>query len=268
MSEIIALTRVPESRKFPALGRPHAADASINGRYGELVDMGPTMSNPGQRNIAALEQRLLIENLVLGHHATADAGIQSRIMELLRYGQTLIISHTYLHEPPRIVPIARKPTQTTLISPADPNEPSQSDPVAQLRVKRLARIQAAFGLPLQTLADILKVSRAQVYKWLDESNTVAPQQEKAKRLAVMESLAEQWIDKSSTPLFRLMREPIAGGGTVLDLLGSETIDEQTIGRTFVELAAKLGQRPKSLGARMREAGFQRRPSFRSLPSDE
>jgi len=40
---------------------------------------------------------------------------------------------------------------------------------AKRRVESLAAMQSALGLPMQTLAEILRVSRAQLYKWLDVS---------------------------------------------------------------------------------------------------
>jgi hypothetical protein len=140
--------------------------------------------------------------------------------------------------------------------------------VTQLRVNQLASIQSAFGLPIQALAEVLAVSRAQIYKWLDASNSVTLQESSQQRLSAVGRLASKWRKLSGTPLSRLVREPLADGSTVLQLLCSETIDERACEMAFVELARRLSGLAKPESQRMAEIGYTRRPSRRSLPSDE
>jgi hypothetical protein len=52
------------------------------------------------------------------------------------------------------------------------------------------------------------------------------------------------------------------------LLSAEVISEAAVIAGFDELVGKLQEKPKSRSQRLREAGFTRRPSVRSLPSDE
>ena len=149
-----------------------------------------------------------------------------------------------------------------------PTLPRMAISAAQLRVDQLASIQSAFGLPIQTLAEVLAVSRAQIYKWLDASNSVTLQESSQQRLSAVGRLASRWRKLSGAPLSPLIREPLAGGSTVLQLLCGETIDEHACETAFVELARRLSGLAKSESQRMAETGYTRRPSRRSLPSDE
>jgi hypothetical protein len=146
--------------------------------------------------------------------------------------------------------------------------PRKAMSAAQLRINQLTLIQSAFGLPIQTLAEVLSVSRAQIYKWLDISNNLTLQEGSHQRMSIIGRLATKWKELSNTPLSRLAREPLADGSTVLQRLCGETIDEAAAGKAFVELAHRLVGLQKSASRQMVEKGYTRRPSRRSLPSDE
>lgn len=139
---------------------------------------------------------------------------------------------------------------------------------SRLRVARLAVIQAALGLPIQTLAEVLQISRPGLYKWLDASKDIGMQEANRERLAAVERLAKVWRDRSSAPLSSVAHEPLAGGHTVLDLLTQDAVDEGAVVGAIDELVAKLQGKPKSLSQRMADAGYKRRSSARSLPDDE
>lgn len=139
---------------------------------------------------------------------------------------------------------------------------------AKLRVERLARIQAALGLPTHAFAEVLRVSRPGLYKWLDASKGIALQEASRQRLAAVERLAKLWRERSNAPLNSVAHEPLEGGRTVLELLTADVLDEVAVFRAFDEAAAKLQGKPKSLSQRMAEAGFTRRPSHRSISDDE
>lgn len=141
-------------------------------------------------------------------------------------------------------------------------------PPSQLRINRLTEIQAAFGLPIQTLADVLSISRAQIYKWLDLANDVTLQDESQQRMVLIERLAREWRKLSNAPLNIVAREPVTGATTVLNLLKSLIIDEATVMAAFQELAGHLANKGKTESQRLAEAGYVRRPSYRALPSDE
>lgn len=137
-----------------------------------------------------------------------------------------------------------------------------------LRVERLSKIQAALGLPMQALAQVLGISRPGLYKWFDASKDITLQQASRQRLDVVERLAKLWAERSSAPLVSVAHEPLASGRTVLELLCEQALDEAVVLEAFNEVLAKLQAKPKSLSQRMAEAGFSRRPTRRSIPDDE
>lgn len=139
---------------------------------------------------------------------------------------------------------------------------------ARLRVERLAAIQAALGFTTQDMASVLGLSRPQLYRWLDAANDVRIQDAKRQRMAAVERVAKAWQERSPTPLRSIAHEPLARGSTLFALLSADAIDEAALRAAFDELTAKLEARPMTLSQRMAEAGFKRRPSSRSLPSDE
>jgi len=139
---------------------------------------------------------------------------------------------------------------------------------AQRRVQRLVAIQAALGLTMQDLAVALNLSRPQLYKWLDASQDVRLQEAKRQRLDAVERIAKAWQARSAVPLRAVAHEPLANGRTAFELLAADAIDEVAVNAAFGELTAKLQTQPKTRSQLLAEAGFKRRPSIRSLPSDE
>ena len=152
--------------------------------------------------------------------------------------------------------------------------PAASEPVelevsaSQRRVNRLVAIQATFGLPVQTLASVLGISRPALYKWLDADDDVQPQAENRERLMAVERIAQQWRGRSVSPLSSVAHEPLENGGTVVAMLAAEVLDEGAVVGALDELAQRLQGKPKSLSQKMAEAGYARRPSRRSLSDDE
>lgn len=152
--------------------------------------------------------------------------------------------------------------------PIGPGGSPRGSGAGQLRVERLARIQGAFGLPLKTLAEVLRVSRAQLYKWFDASRDLSMQDGNAERLAIIEALAQSWLQRSTQPLVVVGQEPVDNNGdTIIDLLSRSEIDSAALERAFDVLADKLGDR-RTRGQRLRDAGFTRRRTHRSLPPDD
>lgn len=139
---------------------------------------------------------------------------------------------------------------------------------AQRRVQRLVAIQAALGLTMQDLAAALNLSRPQLYKWLDPSQDVRLQEAKRQRLDTVERIAKAWQARSAAPLRAVAHEPLAHGRTAYELLAADAIDEAAVNAAFDELVAKLQAQPKTRSQLLAAAGFKRRPSIHSLPSDE
>lgn len=139
---------------------------------------------------------------------------------------------------------------------------------AQRRVQRLVAIQAALGLTMQDLAAVLNLSRPQLYKWLDASQDVRLQEAKRQRLDTIERVAKAWQARSAAPLRAVAHEPLVNGRTAFELLAADAIDEVAVNAAFGELTAKLQAQPRTRSQLLAEAGFKRRPSIHSLPSDE
>lgn len=134
--------------------------------------------------------------------------------------------------------------------------------------RRLAALQAALGLSTSNLAQALGLSRPGLYKWLDASSDVKLQGASRERLAAVERIAKQWRERTTAPLSSVSNEPLADGRTVLSMMVADQFDEATVVGAFDELLAKLAGKPKTRSQKLAEAGFKRRPSAKSLPSDE
>lgn len=139
---------------------------------------------------------------------------------------------------------------------------------ARLRVERLAALQAALGLSTSNLAQVLGLSRPGLYKWLDVFNDVKLQGASRERLAAVERIAKLWRERSTAPLSSVSNEPLADGRTVLAMMVADQFDEDAVLGAFDELLAKLAGKPKTRSQKLADAGFKRRPSAKSLPSDE
>jgi DNA-binding transcriptional regulator YiaG len=139
---------------------------------------------------------------------------------------------------------------------------------ARLRVERLAAIQAVLGLSTSDLAQALGLSRPGLYKWLDASSDVKLQGARRERLAAVERIAKQWRERSAAPLSSVAHEPLADGRTVLSMMVAEQVDEAAVVGAYGELLTKLAGKPKSRSQKLADVGFKRRPSAKSLPSDE
>ena len=139
---------------------------------------------------------------------------------------------------------------------------------ARLRVERLAALQAALGLSTSNLAQALGLSRPGLYKWLDASSDVKLQGASRERLAAVERIAKQWRERTTAPLSSVSNEPLADGRTILTMIVADQFDEAAVAGAFDELLAKLAGKPKTRSQKLAEAGFNRRPSAKSLASDE
>lgn len=139
---------------------------------------------------------------------------------------------------------------------------------ARLRVERLTALQAALGLSMSELAQALGLSRPGLYKWLDTSSDVKLQGASRERLTAVERIATQWRERSTAPLSSVSYEPLADGRTVLSMMVAVKVDEAAVVGAFDELLAKLASKPKTRSQKLAEAGIKRRPSAKSLPSDE
>ena len=136
-------------------------------------------------------------------------------------------------------------TARQLLQQPEINVRPVSSRTSTLRVERLSKIQAALGLPMQALAQVLRISRPGLYKWFDASKDITLQQASRQRLDVVERLAKLWTERSSAPLALVAYEPLASGRTVLELLFEEALDEAVVlDACFDEVVAKLQAKPE------------------------
>jgi DNA-binding transcriptional regulator YiaG len=147
-------------------------------------------------------------------------------------------------------------------------EAQLSTATARLRSERVAALQAVLGLTMRDLAAVLGITRQQLYKWIDEANDVKLQEASRIRLSLVERLSREWLARSTIPLSAVVHEALAAGGTLFDRLSGPSIDSPAVIAAFDEIGQRLQGRPKTPSERMAESGFTRRPSARSLPSDE
>lgn len=138
---------------------------------------------------------------------------------------------------------------------------------AETRASRIAEIQASLGISIQAMAEVLQISRVQLYKWMDPEVEIRLQSDSLARLDSVWSIAQLWRSKTEAPLSPWINERI-DGSSLQELLSARTLDEGRINRAFDALIAWLKDAPKSRAQKFREAGFKPRASAYSLPSDE
>ena len=159
-------------------------------------------------------------------------------------------------------------TTKAVLQKASVDSQSATSAAASMRVRRLNSIQAALGLPTRVLAQMLGISRQALYKWLDASNDLKLQEASRVRLAQVERIAKQWKGRTAVTLGTVVHEPLAGGGTLMEMLIADSVDEEQVTAAFGELLVALQGKPKTRSQKLLDAGFRRRAPVRALPSDE
>jgi hypothetical protein len=134
--------------------------------------------------------------------------------------------------------------------------------------EQFVSIQAVLGLPMGDLARVLGLSRAELYKWIDDSADLQLHEGFQRRLEAVERIAGHWRERSGAPFVSVVHEPLAAGRPAFSMLVADVIDEAAIVGAFDELLVRLNVRPRSRSQRLADAGFTRRPSARALPTDE
>ena len=159
-------------------------------------------------------------------------------------------------------------TTKELFKKRETDSKSEDSASAKLRIERLASIQAALGVSSQAFAEILRISRQGLYKWLDASKDTTLQEANRLRLTSVERIAKRWRQQSVAPLNTVIHETLTNGRTLFEILTDKELDEARVGDTFSELLDKLNRKPRSLSQKMAEAGFTRRPTGRVSRDDE
>lgn len=215
---------------------------------------------PMRASAAWLPDFLLLRFIGQGSRATETAGPTFSIYSV-NVPQSDAASIYAILASPSLDP---KPATNTLPATSVSANPKRT--LGSWRIQRLSRIQAAFGFPLKTVAEILQRSRTQLYKWLDASEIVDLHGESLQRLTKMARLAERWLAESSVPLASIAHEPLPTGTTIVELLSASTLDEGAIVDGFKYLAELAKNAPPTVSQRLRDRGFERRK--RTLPNDD
>ncbi len=88
--------------------------------------------------------------------------------------------------------------------------------------EKIAGIKHYLSLNVTELAMVLKVARPTVYAWA--STPAVPSARHRERLDAIYEIARYWRTLSNSSMGSLVREPLAGGMTVVDLLSREALD--------------------------------------------
>jgi hypothetical protein len=140
-----------------------------------------------------------------------------------------------------------------------------AQPASQVRVNRIATIQAAFGFNLQALARVLDVSRAQLYKWLDPEREIHLHEDSLNRLSQIDALASEWRKLSSRTLNTFAHERVLGAADIVSLMAEDELDVGAVVEALRHLAGRAP--PRSVTEELERRGFRRRPTAQSFPSD-
>ena len=109
---------------------------------------------------------------------------------------------------------------------------SEEDQVLTPNQQVLA-IQQTLSLTRSDLADVLKVSRPTVYKWL--RNEAAPHTQNLVRIGNVFLAAKRWQLFSDERLRGHVRAPIIQGRSIVDMLASDTIDAKELDLAFASI---------------------------------
>jgi len=137
-----------------------------------------------------------------------------------------------------------------------------------LRLGRLVTVKAAFGLSNTDFAAVCRVSRAALYKWLSQDETLHLSPGNWQRLSELANLASDWNKISSSPPSQLLNEPLEGGITLLSLLSTPQLNQGAIHDAMKKLADMLPQRPPRRDEKLRQAGIKPRPLIGQLQRDD
>lgn len=91
---------------------------------------------------------------------------------------------------------------------------------------RLERIESAFCITREELADVCRTTRKTVYNWLNQDSE--PQAKNRQRLFELDVLAEDWLDAGYTQERDQLHKPLIDGKSVMDLLTDERLDRELV----------------------------------------
>jgi hypothetical protein len=109
---------------------------------------------------------------------------------------------------------------------------------ALLPQEQMAGIQRYLSANLTDLARVLRIARPTVYAWLRGAE---PHGFNLERIAKLYRIARGWRAMSSAPLGKFLNVRFPDGGSVLDLLSEEIIDEPAVNRSFTDIKLALDQ---------------------------
>jgi len=122
--------------------------------------------------------------------------------------------------------------------------------------EKIAGIRHYLSLNMTELAAVLNVGRPTAYAWASASAALRPKHRD--RVDAIYELARNWRIVSSAPMGLLVRESLAGGKTMIDLLSAEDLDVGTVQKAMSQIKEQQDRIEKPLSATQiaTKAGFK------------
>lgn len=168
------------------------------------------------------------------------------------------------------LPVAHRPAGAALARGPSSPEVRSWGIVDKSRLREIARMQGILGVSLSDYSRMLRLSPDDLLDWTEAPlhvNAVGPD---PKRFERMKGLVDEWAKRSPAPLDAVLAAPLgsAAGHCLMDLLTSDSFDDEAILGAFDELASRLLHRPRTLSERLAADGVKPRQSAWSLPREE
>ncbi len=112
--------------------------------------------------------------------------------------------------------------------------------------ERLESIQKALGLSMSRLADLLDISRATLYTWLDQNQDIKLKNASREALERLEYRAELWVSLCEYAPGTLLRSREVEGKTLEAWLLDAVATDKQLHRVMLEIARRVEQRERKI----------------------
>ena len=111
----------------------------------------------------------------------------------------------------------------------------------------IACIQAALGVSVKDLADILRVQSHTIYAWIAEQEE--PLRNDFERLTTINRIAKHWNTLCRYSARKALKTPLENGQTLFEMLQEENLSEAEIKRLLPKAAELVNREYASINAR-------------------
>ena len=136
-----------------------------------------------------------------------------------------------------------------------------------IRATGLGVLRTAFGLTLSELAEVCRVSRPQLYRWVDPHDEVALQMENRDRLNTLCDLADKWMARGLGALDQIRHAPVVAKRSLIDLLRAAELELPKIEKALDQIATRIKAAPSAY-EKLRSRGLKTRPNSNQQRWDE